>query len=166
MNKYYIPEIDLKRIRNHPEILDQLHKVYNTSKENKQIIISTDGYYHIQEDKLTKHKIINKESSIKENFINKMTLIGMNFYYKKIGEAYHVPYEHSVVNLEISKFFSKNLPTKAIKDSNSNITYLVIEKNKDKNKIIDLYFLSKKNILEDDYFFSKDMSSFIETLNV
>ena len=72
MNKYYIPEIDLKRIRNHPEILDQLHKVYNTSKENKQIIISTDGYYHIQEDKLTKHKIINKESSIKENFINKM----------------------------------------------------------------------------------------------
>ena len=52
-------------------------------KKNKQIIISTDGYYQIQKDKLIKYKIINKESFIKENFINKMTLIGLNLYNKK-----------------------------------------------------------------------------------
>ena len=33
MNKYYIPEIDLKTIRNHPEILEKLYKVYDNTKE-------------------------------------------------------------------------------------------------------------------------------------
>ena len=165
MNKYYIPEINLKRIRNHPEILDKLYKVYDNTKENKQIIISTDGYYQIQKDKLIKYKIINKESSIKENFINKMTLIGSNLYYKKIGEEYSIPYEQSLINLEILKFYPKNLELKKTRNS-EHPTYLIIEKEKKKNKIIDLYFLSKKHIQEDDYFFSKDMSSFIETLNV
>ena len=164
MNKYYIPEIDIKTIRNHPEILAKLYKVYDNSQENKQIIISTDGYYQIKKDNLIKYKIINKGSFIKENFIDKLTLIGMNLYYKEIGEEYSIPYEQANINLEIVKFYPKKLDTSSV--SSNHTTYLVIEKNKNKNKIIDLYFLSKKHIQEDDYFFSKDMSLFIETLNV
>ena len=42
--------------------------------------------------------------------------------------------------------------------------FLVLERKY--NKIIDLYFLSKKKINEKDTFFKKDVSSFIETINV
>ena len=153
MNKYFIPEIDLKRIRNNPEILNKLINKYTVETINEQLILTTDGFYKIQKDTLIKYKIIHKESNIQENFINNLTLIGTNIFHKKIGEVYNIPYENSIISLEILKFSIE-------KGKN----FLVLEK-KD-NKIIDLYFLSKKKINEKDTFFKKDVSSFIETINV
>ena len=86
-------------------------------------------------------------------FIN-MTLIGMNYYHKKIGEVFHIPYEHAKITIEQITF-------SVGKESKH---FLVIEKIK--NKINDLYFLSSKKIDEDNIFFLNDIQSFIETLNV
>ena len=153
MNKYFIPEIDLKVIKNHPEIFDKLKKDYNMVIEDEQIIITIDGFYKIQDNKLIKYKIINRDSSITENFIKNMTLIGTNYYHKKIEEVYNIPYEHSFIWRQIIKF--------SVGKGNN---YLVLERIN--NKINNLYFLSKKKINEDDRFFLKDVSSFVETLNV
>ena len=89
MNKYFIPEIDLKRIRNNPEILNKLINKYTVETINEQLILTTDGFYKIQKDTLIKYKIIHKESNIQENFINNLTLIGMNIFHKKI---YYIQY--------------------------------------------------------------------------
>ena len=84
MNKYIIPEIDLKKIRNNPEILNKLINKYTVETINEQLILTIDGFYKIQKDTLIKYKIIHKESNIQENFINNLTLIGTNIFHKKI----------------------------------------------------------------------------------
>ena len=104
MNKYYIPEINLKQIKNN-NILTKLENKYHMTTKKLEIIITNDGFYKLENDKLEndkfiKYKIINKNSFIKENFIKNMTLIGMNYYHKKIGEVFHIPYEHAKITIE------------------------------------------------------------------
>ena len=155
MNKYFIPEINLKPIKNNNNnILKKLENKYHMTIENHEIIVTNDGFYKLDNDKLIKYKIINKNSFIKENFIKNMTLIGMNYYHKKIGEVFNIPYEHAKITIKQIKFSIG-------KESKH---FLVIEKIK--NKINDLYFLSSKKIDEDNIFFLNDIQSFIETLNV
>ena len=100
-----------------------------------------------------KYKIIEKESFVIKNFLEKYSLIGINFYHKKIGEVFSIPFENKFITIKKVKFNigqSKN--------------YLVFEfKN---NKIIDIYFLSSKKINESCKFFSNDISSFMEMLNM
>lgn len=158
MNKYYIPEINLKQIKNN-NILKKLENKFHMTTKKLEIIITNGGFYKLESDKLEndkfiKYKIINKNSFIKENFIKNMTLIGMNYYHKKIGEVFHIPYEHAKITIEQITF-------SVGKESKH---FLVIEKIK--NKINDLYFLSSKKIDEDNIFFLNDIQSFIETLNV
>ena len=82
MQKYYIPEFNLRDLRNNDKLLDNLKEKFNISKNKNSIIISTNGYYKYQKDKLIKYKIIEKESNIKK-IIEKYTFIGINFYEKK-----------------------------------------------------------------------------------
>ena len=86
-----------------------------------------------------------------EKFLKKYSLIGINCYHKKIGEVFSIPYESSYMTIQKIKF--------NIGKSNN---FLVFEKNN--NKIIDVYFLSYKKINENNIFFSKDVSSFMEML--
>ena len=153
MNKYYIPEINLKQIKNN-NILTKLENKYHMTTKKLEIIITNGGFYKLENDKFIKYKIINKNSFIKENFIKNMTLIGMNYYHKKIGEVFHIPYEHAKITIEQITF-------SVGKESKH---FLVIEKII--YKINDLYFLSSKKIDEDNIFFLNDIQSFIETLNV
>ena len=156
MNRYYIPEINLRDIRNKllsQNILNNLEKKFNKQEFEDNIILSTNGYYTYDKDKLMKYKMIEKESFVIKNFLEKYSLIGINIYHKKIGEVFSIPFENKFITIKKVKFNigqSKN--------------YLVFEfKN---NKIIDFYFLSPKKINESCKFFSNDISSFMEMLNM
>lgn len=150
MQKYYIPEFNLRDLRNNDKLLDNLKEKFNISKNKNSIIISTNGYYKYQKDKLIKYKIIEKESNIKK-ILEKYTLIGINFYEKKIGEVYSIPYENSHIIVEKISF---NIGTSS--------NYLVFELIN--NKIRDMYILSRKKINEECKFFTNDVSSFVEML--
>jgi len=151
MNKYYIPEINLRDIRNKTDIIKKLENKFNKQITEDAIILSSNGYYKYDKDKLIKYKIIEKDSKIIKPFLKKYSLIGINCYHKKIGEVFSIPYESSYMTIQKIKF--------NIGKSNN---FLVFEKKED--KIIDIYFLSYKKINENNIFFSNDVSSFMEML--
>ena len=150
MQKYYIPEINLRDLRNNSNLIEKMKDNFNISSNKNSIIISTDGYYKYEKDKLFKYKIFEKETTIKK-FLDKYTLIGINSFHKKIGEVYNIPYENSHIIVEKITF---NIGTSS--------NYLVFELIN--SKIRDMYFLSRKKIDEDDKFFTNDVSSFVEML--
>ena len=151
MYKYYVPEINLRDIRNNTNLLVNLENKYNMNRNKISIIISTNGYYKYDKDKLIKYKIIEKNSNIKENFYKNYNLIGLDLYEKKCNETYQIPIENDHIILEKIKF-----------NIGKSTHFLVIEKIK--NRIIEIYFLSTKKIDEECQFFIKDVSSFIEML--
>ena len=153
MNKFYIPEISIRDIRNTTDILSKFENQYNKSINKYSIILANNGYYKYDKDKLIKYKFVEKDSKITENFYKNYTLIEINCYEKKIGEVFQIPYENSNIIIEKIKF--------NIGDSKN---YIVFEKIK--NRIIDVYFLSNKKINEKCKFFIEDVSSFIEMLNI
>ena len=153
MNKFYIPEISMRDIRNTTDILSKFENKYNKSINKYSIILSNNGYYKYDKDKLIKYKFVEKDSKITENFYKKYTLIEINCYEKKIGEVFQIPYENSNIIFEKIKFNIGNSKN-----------YIVFEKIK--NRIIDVYFLSNKKINEKCKFFIEDVSSFIEMLNI
>jgi len=85
------------------------------------------------------------------NFLNNYSLIGIDCYEKKIGEVFSIPSESQSINIEKIKF-----------NIGKSDNYIVFEKRN--NKIIDIYFLSKKKIDEHNIFFNNDVSSFINLL--
>ena len=75
----------------------------------------------------------------------------MNYYEKNLGEMFSIPSENKSINIEKIKF-----------NIGKSENYIVFEKKN--NKIIDIYFLSKKKIDEHNVFFNNDVSSFINLL--
>ena len=75
MNKFYVPEISLRDIRNNIGILSKFEEKYNKSISRYSVILSNNGYYKYDKDKLTKYKFIERESNITENFFKNYTLI-------------------------------------------------------------------------------------------
>ena len=151
MHRYYIPEIHLRDIRNNTHLMEKLEKKFNKNSNKNSIIIASNGYYKYDKDKLIKFKIIEKESNVITNFLDKYSLIGINQYEKKIGEVFNIPYENEHIIIEKIKF---NV-------GNSN-HFLIFEKRN--NKIIDVYFLSTKKLNEKCQFFTNDVSSFMKML--
>ena len=153
MNKYYVPEINLIDIRNDTELLTRFEKIFNKTTSKYSVILSNNGYYKYNKDKLTKFKLIENDTNIVEEFIKGFTLIELNYFEKSLGEVFQIPYENKNIILEKIKF---NIG----KSSN----YIVFERIK--NRIVDVYFLSSKKIKEDNKFFIEDVSSFIKMLNI
>ena len=153
MNKYYVPEINLRDIRNDTDLLTRFEKRFNKTTNKCSIILSNNGYYKYNKEKLTKFKLIENDTNIVEEFIKGFTLIELNYFEKSLGEVFQIPYENKNIILEKIKF-------NVGKSSN----YIVFERVK--NRIVDVYFLSSKKIKEDNKFFIEDVSSFIEMLNI
>ena len=151
MYKYYVPELNMRDIRNNTGLLGKLEKKFNKSITKNELIISINGYYKYDKDKLIKFKIIEKESNVITNFLDKYSLIGMNYYEKKIGEVFNIPYENEHIIIEKIKFNVGNSKH-----------FLMFEKKN--NKIIDVYFLSTKKLNEKCQFFTNDVSSFMKML--
>ena len=142
MMKYYIPEINLRDIRNKNNIIQKFENIYNKEIINEKLILSIDGFYKFENDNLIKYKLVEK---------NYNYLIGMNYYEKKNGEMFSIPDESISINIEKIKF-----------NIGKSENYIVFEKRN--NKIRDIYFLSKKKIDEHNVFFNNDVSSFINLL--
>ena len=151
MHKYYIPEINLRDIRNNTHLMEKLENKFNKISNKNSIIIASNGYYKYDKDKLIKFKIIEKESNIITNFIDTYSLIGINQYEKKIGEVFNIPYENEHIIIEKIKFNVGNSKH-----------FLIFEKKN--NKIIDVYFISTKKLNEKCQFFTNDVSSFMKML--
>tara|TARA_B100000900_G_C20597860_1_gene724166 strand:+ start:1573 stop:2034 length:462 start_codon:yes stop_codon:yes gene_type:complete len=149
--KYYIPEINLRDIRNKNNVIKKFEDVYNKEIIIEKIIISIDGFYKIEKEEAIKYKFIEKEYNYQSNFLNNYSLIGIDCYEKKIGEVFSIPSESQSINIEKIKF-----------NIGKSDNYIVFEKRN--NKIIDIYFLSKKKIDEHNIFFNNDVSSFINLL--
>ena len=71
MHKYYIPEINLRDIRNNNNLMEKLENKFNKISNKNSIIIASNGYYKYDKDKLIKYKIIEKESNVITNFLDK-----------------------------------------------------------------------------------------------
>lgn len=151
MMKYYIPEINLRDVRNKNNIIEKFENIYNKEIIIEKLILSIDGFYKIENDNLIKYKLVEKKYNYVTNFIKNYSLIGMNYYEKKIGEIFSIPNENECINIEKIKF-----------NIGKSENYIVFEKRN--NKIIDIYFLSKKKIDENNFFFNNDVSSFINLL--
>lgn len=151
MMKYYIPEINLRDIRNKNNIIQKFENIYNKEIINEKLILSIDGFYKFENDNLIKYKLVEKNYNYVTNFIENYSLIGMNYYEKKNGEMFSIPDESISINIEKIKF-----------NIGKSENYIVFEKRN--NKIRDIYFLSKKKIDEHNVFFNNDVSSFINLL--
>lgn len=151
MMKYYIPEINLRDIRNKNNIIQKFENIYNKEIIIERLILSIDGFYKIENDNLIKYKLVEKNYNYVTNFIENYSLIGMNYYEKKNGEMFSIPNESISINIEKIKF-----------NIGKSENYIVFEKRN--NKIRDIYFLSKKKIDEHNVFFNNDVSSFINLL--
>ena len=151
MMKYYIPEINLRDVRNKNNIIEKFKNIYNKEIIIEKWILSIDGFYKIENDNLIKYKLVEKNYNYVTNFIENYSLIGMNYYEKNLGEMFSIPSENKSINIEKIKF-----------NIGKSENYIVFEKKN--NKIIDIYFLSKKKIDEHNVFFNNDVSSFIKLL--
>ncbi len=151
MMKYYIPEINLRDVRNKNNIIEKFENIYNKEIIIEKLILSIDGFYKIENDNLIKYKLVEKNYNYVTNFIENYSLIGMNYYEKNLGEMFSIPSENKSINIEKIKF-----------NIGKSENYIVFEKKN--NKIIDIYFLSKKKIDEHNVFFNNDVSSFIKLL--
>ena len=151
MMKYYIPEINLRDVRNKNNIIQKFENIYNKEIVVEKLILSIDGFYKIENKNLIKYKLIEKNYNYLTNFIENYSLIGIDFYEKKIGEIFSIPNENNTINIEKIKF-----------NIGKSENYIVFEKTN--KKITDIYFLSKKKIDEHNIFFNNDVSSFINLL--
>jgi hypothetical protein len=149
--KYYIPEINLRDVRNKNNIIGKFENIYNKEIIIEKLILSIDGCYKIENENLIKYKLVEKNHNYVTNFIKNYSLIGINYYEKKIGEIFSIPSENISINIEKNKF-----------NIGKSENYIVFEKRN--NKIIDIYFLSKKKLDENNIFFNNDVSSFINLL--
>jgi hypothetical protein len=152
MNRYYISKINLKKLRHKLNLLSVLEKKYKKKIFSDNIILSINGYYKFEKDTLVKYKIVQKDCH--EMSYNDTTVIGNTLQHIKSTDNYNFPPENKQINLKKFHFYNEN---------NRNI-YLVLEYFN--NKLNDIYFLSKKDIRENNMFFLHDISSFIETLNI
>lgn len=151
MIKYYIPEINLRDIRNKNNIIEKFENKFNKKEIEEKRYISNDGFYKLENDNLIKYKLIEKSYIYYENFLPNFSLIGLDIYNKKIGETFSIPNESNVINFKEIKFNVGN-----------SLNFIVFEIYK--NKIIDIYFLSNKKLDEESVFFKNDVSLFIEML--
>ncbi len=151
MIKYYIPEINLRDIRNKNNIIEKFESKFNKKIISEKRYISIDVFYKLENDNLIKYKFIEKQHIYNKNFLPNYSLIGIDFYNKKIGEIFSIPNESNVIDFKEIKFNIGN-----------SLNFIVFEIYK--NKIIDIYFLSNKKLNEESIFFKNDVSLFIEML--
>jgi hypothetical protein len=152
MFQYFIQPLNIYKIK--PSIIHKLKEKFDHSEQNEHILYTKNGYYIINNDSIHLFKIINKDNSKQENFLNKYTLFGNQLYIKKIENITNLPVHYTSVNIKKIYFFTK--------ESNNK---MVFEINQD--KIINLYFISKdRNLYENNYFFNNDISLYLKSLNI
>ena len=136
--RYYV--LELKNIRE-----DALKK-YNSTINKTKKIITNDSIIKEYKNELYRYKLIdNHKDKIIKNYINDWTLAATDFYEKRIEKIFHIPFENTLIELDIKKYF---IGPK---------TNFVIEK-KD-GRLQDFYFESKDDA--DSFSLREDIGSFL-----
>ena len=136
--RYYV--LELKNIRE-----DTLKK-YNSTINKTKKIITNDSIIKEYKNELYRYKLIdNHKDKIIKNYINDWTLAATDFYEKRIEKIFHIPFENTLIELDIKKYF---IGPK---------TNFVIEK-KD-GRLQDFYFESKDDA--DSFSLREDIGSFL-----
>ena len=152
MSKCYIPEISIRTIRKN-ENIHILTSKFDSTKEVKNIICTTDGFYEINDKCFVKYVTFDKEGLIFEKFVNNYTLLVNNSYNKKIGNVDFIPYECEEIELSTLSF--------QIPDSDNKFVLEYIN-----NRVSDFYFQTKHKIIQNNIFLNNDVSLILKTLNV
>jgi hypothetical protein len=95
--KIYIKDFDIASLRKKLSKLDEYFRKQETSVE----LVSPEGLFTIENNKLYKLKPVDKE--IVEREFEGFTLLFDNSYFEKEFIFSHVPYEH--INLDVVKFY-------------------------------------------------------------
>ena len=136
--RYYV--LELKNIRE-----DALKK-YNSTINKTKKIITKDSIIKEYKNELYRYKLIDKhKDKIIKYYINDWTLAATDFYEKRIEKIFHIPFENTLIELDIKKYF---IGPK---------TNFVIEK-KD-GRLQDFYFESKDDA--DSFSLREDIGSFL-----
>jgi len=151
MSKCYIPEISIRTIRDN--IIDELKDKFTYEQQIKKIICSSDGFYEIKENCITKFITVIKNEIIFENFIDNYTLLVSSQYDKKINDAEYIPFESTNITIEYLIF--------DIPESNNKFILEFI-----KNRCYDFYFQTKEKVTQNNVFLNNDVSLILKTLNV
>ena len=140
MYKYYISELDIKKIN-----ISKLNKIFQMKYESNLILLSKKGKYELNNGDVLFY-IINdndKEDTIVRNYLEKYTLFISKLNFKKV---YMDNIDNNCIEINIEKFIYK--------ESDSINTRLIVEKVN--NKINDVYIQS--NLEYDNYSLKEDIS--------
>lgn len=140
MYKYYISELDIKKIN-----ISKLNKIFKTKYESNLILLSKKGKYELNNGDVLFY-IINdndQEDTIVRNYLEKYTLFISKLNFKKV---YMDNIDNNCIEINIEKFIYK--------ESDSINTRLIVEKVN--NKINDVYIQS--NLEYDNYSLKEDIS--------
>ena len=136
--RYYI--LELKNIRE-----DKLKK-YNSITNKTKKIISGDVIIKEYKNDLYRYKLIdNDRDCMIENYIDSLTLAVTDFYEKKIERVFQIPYQNTIIELTIKKYFI-GPKTCFVKEYRG-------------GEVADFYFESKEEY--DSFSLKEDLASFL-----
>ena len=152
MHQYFVQPLDIHKIK--PSIINKLKDNLEYFEQDQHILCTKNGYYIANNDKVNLFKIINNNNTTQDNFLDKYTLYGNDIYTKKIENITNLPVHYYSMNIKKLSFYSKGSKNQ-----------MIIEMKQD--KILKLYFTSKdKKLSENNYFFNKDISLYLKSLNI
>ena len=139
--KYYI--VDLKNIE------QNLNKLYLEKKEIIYKFLTEDCIIKERAGEFYKFKIQDNNCDVRvENYIKDHTIVGTDFFEKKIEPIYYIPYEHHLINME-RRIYSLRQNTKFI------VEYI-------DGKMTDYYFRSNED--PRNFSLKEDIYSFLSIL--
>ena len=94
---------------------------------------------------------MHNQSCKNTNFLKKYTLLSNNYFIKKINDVNQLPTQYFKIIINKIYFTLPNSDTTMILEFNA-------------NTLVKLYFTSKQE--KDNFFFNKDISLFLESLNI
>lgn len=152
MFQYFISQIDINKINTN--MIEKLKEKFQFNEIKENIFYSNEGYYVINDNKITLFKIIHKDNVKEEHYLDKYTLLGNHIYIKKIEDVMKLPVNYLPLTIEKIYFQTKG--------SSNN---MILEKIN--NNICKIYFTSKdKKLNENNFFFNNDMSLYLKSLNI
>ena len=149
---YFISPLNLNKINN--GLLNKLKERFNYKEIIEETLYTKNGYYTIKDGDIFLHKLIHNQSFKQDNYLNKYTIYGNDFYIKKIENITQLP----------SHFFKSTLTKLIFYEKLSNTSMIIELQN---NIPVKLYFNSRlKDLRKTDFFFNNDISLYLKTLNI
>lgn len=147
--QYFVTPLNISKIKQ--STISKLKDKFKFNEINQETLFSNNGYYIIKNDELILYKIMHNQSCKNTNFLKKYTLLSNNYFIKKISDVNQLPNQYFKIIINKIYFTLPNSDTTMILEFNA-------------NTLVKLYFTSKQD--KDNFFFNKDISLFLKSLNI